>query len=86
MEDRYARQLVMPEIGVAGQECLARSRVLVVGAGGLGSPVLLYLAAAGVGVLGIADDDVVSASNLNRQILYSTDDLGEERRAGRPLA
>jgi len=77
MEDRYARQLVMPEIGVAGQECLARSRVLVVGAGGLGSPVLLYLAAAGVGVLGIADDDVVSASNLNRQILYSTDDLGE---------
>ena len=85
MEDRYARQLVMPEIGVTGQERLGRSRVLVVGAGGLGSPVLLYLAAAGVGVLGIADDDVVSLSNLNRQILYVTDDLGNGK-ASRAVA
>ncbi len=79
MSGRYARQIVMPEVGAAGQERLGRSRVLVVGAGGLGSPVLLYLAAAGVGALGIADDDAVSPSNLNRQILYVTDDLGTSK-------
>lgn len=79
MDDRYQRQVVMPEIGVAGQERLRQSRVLVVGAGGLGSPVLLYLAGAGVGTLGIADNDQVSASNLNRQILYVTHDIGRSK-------
>ena len=79
MVERYERQLVMPEIGAVGQERLRGSRVLVVGAGGLGSAVLYYLAAAGVGVIGIADDDTVSLSNLNRQILYVTDDLGQSK-------
>lgn len=75
-DERFERQLVMPEIGPSGQAKLAAARVLVVGAGGLGSPILLYLAAAGVGVIGVADDDRVALSNLNRQILYVTDDLG----------
>lgn len=79
MDERYARQLVMPEIGDAGQHRLSAARVLVVGAGGLGSPILLYLAAAGVGALGIADNDKVSLSNLNRQILYSPEDLGRSK-------
>lgn len=79
MADRYQRQIVMPEIGAAGQERLRQSRVLVVGAGGLGSPILLYLAAAGVGTLGIADNDQVSSSNLNRQILYGTRDVGRSK-------
>ncbi|MBN2003559.1 MAG: HesA/MoeB/ThiF family protein [Anaerolineae bacterium] len=76
MDERYARQVVIPEIGIEGQSRLSKARVLVVGAGGLGSPILLYLAAAGVGVLGIADDDRVTPSNLNRQILYTAQDLG----------
>lgn len=76
MDERYARQIVIPEIGSVGQARLRRSRVLVVGAGGLGSPILLYLAASGVGTLGIADDDRVTLSNLNRQILYTVQDLG----------
>lgn len=79
MDSRYERQIVMPEIGAAGQEQLRRSRVLVVGAGGLGSPILLYLAAAGVGTLGIADNDQVSVSNLNRQILYVAHDVGRSK-------
>jgi molybdopterin/thiamine biosynthesis adenylyltransferase len=79
MDERYERQLVMPEIGEAGQRRLAESRVLVVGAGGLGSPILLYLAAAGVGVLGIADNDKVSLSNLNRQVLYTAEHLGRSK-------
>ncbi len=79
MDERYERQIVMPEIGAAGQAQLRRSRVLVVGAGGLGSPVLLYLAAAGVGTLGIADNDQVSPSNLNRQILYGVRDVGRSK-------
>ncbi len=79
MDDRYGRQVVMPEIGAAGQERLRQSRVLVVGAGGLGSPILLYLAAAGIGTLGIADNDQVSLSNLNRQILYVTHDVGRSK-------
>lgn len=74
--ERYDRQIRMPELGLAGQARLSRSRVLVVGAGGLGSPVLLYLAAAGVGAVAIADGDVVTRSNLNRQILHRTADLG----------
>jgi adenylyltransferase/sulfurtransferase len=79
MEERYSRQIVIPEIGLAGQAKLRRSRVLVVGAGGLGSPILLYLAAAGVGTLGIADNDQVTESNLNRQVLYVTQDIGRSK-------
>ena len=74
--DRYARHLVLPEIGEEGQEKLLESRVLVIGAGGLGSPLLLYLAAAGVGTLGVVDDDEVDLSNLQRQILHATPDTG----------
>lgn len=74
--DRYARHLVLPEIGEDGQEKLLNARVLVIGAGGLGSPLLLYLAAAGVGTLGIVDDDVVDLSNLQRQVLHDTANLG----------
>ncbi|MDR1273408.1 MAG: HesA/MoeB/ThiF family protein [Odoribacteraceae bacterium] len=71
-EERYLRHLPLEEIGLGGQEKLKQSAVLVVGAGGLGSPVLLYLAAAGVGRLGIVDDDRVAVSNLQRQVLYDT--------------
>ena len=73
---RYSRHLLIPEVGLAGQEKLARARVLVVGAGGLGSPVLAYLAAAGVGRLIVVDDDAVDETNLQRQILYDTADVG----------
>jgi adenylyltransferase/sulfurtransferase len=79
MEERYERQVIIPEIGESGQQRLAQAKVLVVGAGGLGSPVLSYLAAAGIGKLGVADDDVVSWSNLNRQILYTPDDIGRSK-------
>jgi adenylyltransferase/sulfurtransferase len=79
MAERYVRQVVIPEIGSAGQTRLGRARVLVVGAGGLGSPALFYLAAAGVGVLGVADSDRVSLSNLNRQVLYTTQDIGRSK-------
>jgi len=74
--DRYQRQLIIPAIGEAGQEKLKGAKVLVTGAGGLGSPVMLYLAAAGVGTIGIIDSDTVSISNLQRQVLYLTGDLG----------
>lgn len=73
---RYSRHLALPEIGVAGQQKIQRSKVLVVGAGGLGSPALLYLTAAGVGTIGVADFDVVDLSNLQRQILYSAEEIG----------
>ena len=76
-KDRYIRQLLLPEIGEKGQERLKDSKVLIIGAGGLGSPVALYLAAAGVGTLGILDYDKVSTSNLNRQILYEDNDEGK---------
>lgn len=79
MENRYLRQIKLPQIGAEGQAKLANSKVLVVGAGGLGSPVLYYLAAAGVGTIGIADYDVVSSTNLNRQILYKEADLGKKK-------
>lgn len=74
--ERYARHLVLPEIGGAGQQKLKASRVLVIGAGGLGSPVALYLAAAGIGTIGIVDDDVVSLSNLQRQIIHDDNAVG----------
>ncbi len=78
-ERRYNRQLIMPEIGQEGQVRLRASSVLVVGTGGLGSPVLFYLAGAGVGRLGILDDDQVDLSNLQRQILHRTDGLGMDK-------
>lgn len=76
-KERYSRHIVLKEVGEEGQEKIKRAKVLVVGAGGLGSPVLLYLAAAGIGTLGIIDDDVVSESNLQRQILYDSECIGE---------
>lgn len=77
--ERYKRHILLPEIGGAGQQALKRARVLVLGAGGLGAPVLQYLGAAGVGTLGIADDDRVSLSNLQRQVIHDTGTLGEEK-------
>lgn len=74
--DRYARHIVLREVGGQGQKKLKAARVLVVGAGGLGSPALLYLAAAGVGTIGVIDDDTVSVSNLQRQIVHADDRLG----------
>ncbi len=74
--ERYARHIVLRDVGGPGQAALRRARVLVVGAGGLGAPVLLYLAAAGVGTLGVIDDDVVSLSNLQRQVIHATPDVG----------
>ena len=79
--ERYDRQIILPEIGRNGQKKLAESKVLVIGAGGLGSPAALYLAAAGVGYIGIADGDVVSLSNLQRQILHRQVRLGENKAA-----
>jgi len=77
--ERYNRHLILPEIGMAGQELLKKAKVLVVGAGGLGCPVLQYLTAAGVGTIGICDFDSVDASNLQRQILYSDSDIGKPK-------
>lgn len=77
--ERYARHLVLPEIGGPGQNRLRNARVLVVGAGGLGAPLIQYLAAAGVGHIGIVDDDIVSRSNLQRQIIFGTDDIGARK-------
>ncbi|MEQ9518237.1 MAG: molybdopterin-synthase adenylyltransferase MoeB [Parvibaculum sp.] len=77
--ERYARHLVLKEIGGPGQQRLLKARVLVIGAGGLGSPLLLYLAAAGVGTIGIIDDDHVSLSNLQRQIVHGTKDVGRAK-------
>ena len=76
---RYSRHLILPEVGKSGQEKLKNASVLVVGAGGLGCPLLTYLAAAGVGRLGIIDFDVVDASNLQRQVLYATSDIGKPK-------
>jgi molybdopterin-synthase adenylyltransferase len=77
--ERYARHIVLREVGGAGQARLLRARVLVIGAGGLGSPLILYLAAAGVGTIGIVDFDTVSLSNLQRQIAHRTSDIGRPK-------
>jgi adenylyltransferase/sulfurtransferase len=77
--ERYARHIVMREVGGPGQAALGRARVLVIGAGGLGAPALLYLAAAGVGTLGVIDDDGVSLSNLQRQVIHATPDVGRPK-------
>src|SRR4030088_2325238 len=76
---RYARHLILPEVGGAGQPTLLGSSVLLLGAGGLGSPAAMYLAAAGIGRIGIVDFDVVDASNLQRQLLHGTDDIGRPK-------
>jgi molybdopterin/thiamine biosynthesis adenylyltransferase/rhodanese-related sulfurtransferase len=76
---RYSRHLIMPEVGLAGQQKLKASSVLIIGAGGLGSPVGMYLAAAGVGTIGIVDFDSVDVTNLQRQVLHSTDDIGRSK-------
>src|SRR5437588_2126938 len=73
---RYSRHLIMPEVGVEGQKRLKASRILLIGAGGLGSPLGLYLAAAGIGRIGLVDFDVVDFSNLHRQVLHGTPDVG----------
>ena len=77
--ERYARHVILEEVGEEGQIKLLESKVLVVGAGGLGAPVLMYLAAAGIGTLGIVDHDVVDLSNLQRQIIHSVDDIGRPK-------
>ncbi len=76
---RYSRHLILPEVGMEGQRKLKAARVLCVGTGGLGSPLALYLAAAGIGTLGLVDFDVVDASNLQRQIIHSTKDIGRKK-------
>ena len=77
--ERYARHIVLPDIGGAGQNAIKAAHMLVIGAGGIGSPVIQYLAAAGVGALTIVDDDVISLSNLQRQTLYTTADIGQPK-------
>ena len=84
--ERYSRHTLLPEVGVEGQLKLLNAKVLLLGAGGLGSPTALYLAAAGVGTLGLVDDDVVDESNLQRQVIHTTERSGRRRpspRAGR---
>ena len=77
--ERYARHIILKEVGGTGQAAFLRSKVLVVGAGGLGAPMLMYLAAAGVGTIGIIDDDVVELSNLQRQVIHTTANVGKAK-------
>src|SRR5436305_12014345 len=77
--NRYKRHLILPEVGVEGQKKLLNAKVLCIGAGGLGCPISLYLAAAGVGTIGLADVDVVSPSNLQRQVLFGISNIGEDK-------
>src|SRR5438445_7655678 len=77
--ERYARHIVLREVGGPGQAALKEASVLVIGAGGLGAPALMYLAAAGVGTLGVVDDDIVSLSNLQRQIIHTTPEVGRRK-------
>ena len=77
--DRYSRQIILKKIGTVGQKKLLRSSVLIVGAGGLGSPVAIYLAALGIGNIGIIDKDVVETSNLSRQIIFSSNDVKKKK-------
>lgn len=77
--ERYARHLVLPEVGGPGQARLKAARVLVIGAGGLGAPLIQYLAAAGIGTIGLVDDDTVSLSNLQRQVIHATSDIGRRK-------
>ncbi len=77
--ERYSRQILLPQVGGKGQEKLLAAKVLIIGVGGLGSPVATYLAAAGVGTLGVVDSDAVELSNLHRQIIYSSDDIGKKK-------
>ena len=77
--ERYARHLILDEVGEDGQAALLDARVLVIGAGGLGSPLILYLAAAGVGTIGVVDDDVVDLSNLQRQVIHATERVGTSK-------
>ncbi|MDE5817092.1 MAG: ThiF family adenylyltransferase, partial [Helicobacter sp.] len=74
--ERYSRHIILQDVGIEGQEKIANAKVLVIGAGGLGSPVALYLAAAGVGTIGIVDADVVDRSNLQRQVIHTTPEIG----------
>ncbi len=77
--ERYSRHIILKDVGIEGQEKLASAKILVIGAGGLGSPVLLYLAAAGIGTIGIADGDTLDLSNLQRQVIHFTDDVGKAK-------
>lgn len=79
MLERYARHIVLRDVGRPGQAALKSARVLVVGAGGLSSPVLIYLAAAGIGTLDIVDDDIVTLSNLQRQVIHTTPEIGASK-------
>ena len=76
---RYSRHILLPEVGGKGQKKIAKAKILLVGAGGLGSPAALYLAAAGVGTIGLIDSDVVDLTNLQRQILHHTSDVGRPK-------
>ncbi|MDN5976271.1 HesA/MoeB/ThiF family protein [Acidipropionibacterium jensenii] len=79
--DRYSRNILLPEVGIEGQQRIRAAKVLVVGAGGLGAPVALYLAAAGVGTVGLVDNDVVDESNLQRQVIHGIRDIGRPKTA-----
>ena len=77
--DRYSRQIILKRVGIIGQKKLLKSRVLIVGAGGLGSPISIYLAALGIGKIGIVDKDNVEISNLSRQIIFETNDVNKKK-------